>query len=156
LAPGEYRLAGDVVERIGRYLVHRGAGVYVGGAPAKAIRDQEARAALPRARQLHAELCRLVVPPHAEASARKGGSYAIGRIEPDRVWLEPLIAEEAIGPFALPERVTAQCQEDWLVTAFVWCRDGWHFSKVHHVEPFGLDHSRPAERTELRMDGQQY
>ena len=137
LSPEASLLAPAFIERIARYLVRRHEAWHVRDLIDPVVMAERGRAEAPDAARLLAALQALAV--ECRQGFRRGGNLVVGRIGPGRVWLEPLVAEAAIGPVDLPEALSALCREDWTIRATVCCcAAGHHFTDVYHVEPFGM------------------
>lgn len=63
--------------------------------------------------------------------------FTITKIEPGKLWLEPLVADEGvIGPIPVPPQVTKKCGVMWDISGVVVkTKDGWRFREVWKVSP---------------------
>jgi len=63
--------------------------------------------------------------------------FSITKIEPGKLWLEPLInGDKVIGPVPVPEEVTQICEEMWDIGGVVVkTRRGWRLLEVWKVTP---------------------
>lgn len=63
--------------------------------------------------------------------------FTITKIEPGKLWLEPLVADEGvIGPVPVPVQVTKKCGEMWDISGVVVkTKSGWRFREVWKVSP---------------------
>jgi hypothetical protein len=65
------------------------------------------------------------------------GHFWINRVEPGRLWLEPILsAEREIGPIPVPEKVTRACKVGWDVGCVVGkTAQGWRLVEVWNISP---------------------
>ena len=63
--------------------------------------------------------------------------FLVSRIEPEKLWLEPLISEDRkIGPVPVPREVSQQCRVGWDISGIVAkTAKGWRFLEVWNVTP---------------------
>jgi hypothetical protein len=63
--------------------------------------------------------------------------FGIQRIEPGKLWLEPLTApDRLIGPVPVPITVSKRCRPMWDIGGVVAkTRQGWRFVEVWNVTP---------------------
>ena len=75
--------------------------------------------------------------PRREYGREVEGHFGIQRIEPGRLWLEPILSgEREIGPIPVPERVTRACKVGWDVGGVVGeSAQGWRLVEVWNISP---------------------
>ncbi len=63
--------------------------------------------------------------------------FTVSRIEPGKLWLEPLISgDRQIGPVPVPHEVSQQCRVGWDISGIVAkTAKGWRFWEVWNVTP---------------------
>ena len=62
--------------------------------------------------------------------------FSIERIEPGKLWLEPLSNPKAVGPIPVPKKVTQLCQPHWDISGVVArAGKGWRLVEVWNVVP---------------------
>ena len=61
----------------------------------------------------------------------------IDRIEPGRLWLDPILnSEHAIGPIPIPEQITRACKVGWDIGGVVGkTAHGWRLVEVWNISP---------------------
>ena len=65
------------------------------------------------------------------------GHFVIQRVEPKRIWLEPLLSGESeIGPIPVPAKVARSCKVGWDIGGVVArTRKGWRLVEVWNISP---------------------
>ena len=62
--------------------------------------------------------------------------FVISRIEPGRIWLEPLLGEGTFGPISVPEKATEMLREGWEMScALGRIRGRWRIMEMGSVYP---------------------
>ncbi len=132
------RAAGTVTKKLMRWLAEKG---YV--EDEEALEGAEERAGeairdLPASHDV-ADLLDAYIDEHIPArySRRIEDHFIISRIEPGKLWLEPLISgDRKIGPVPVPHEVSQQCQLGWDIGGIVAkTANGWRFLEVWNVTP---------------------
>jgi hypothetical protein len=127
--------AGTVTKKLAKWLVEKG---YIVDTEDVQERAGEAARDLPNARKV-LELLDAYVDE--TAPARHGGEiedhFWIEKIEPGKLWLEPLTAYgSVIGPVPVPEKATKLCQPMWDIGGVVAkTSQGWRLVEVWNVSP---------------------
>jgi hypothetical protein len=112
------KAAGTVIKKLTKWLVEKGH-----------IEDEESIRELvgetardrPASQKLLDRLDNWLAENASEQYGREvEGHFGIQRVEPGRLWLEPILSgERAIGPIPVPERVTWACRVGWDVDGVV-------------------------------------
>jgi hypothetical protein len=139
-----------VVEQLRRFLIRLGYGAVVETPADRARRRERAAAALPRARDLLALLRRLQVPLHPGGSNghfHYGGEFGIARVAADGLWCEQGVAEDLIGPIAIPPGSLTGDEIDWeFAGTLCHSPQGLAPMDVQWVRPLGVpDAGSPQE-----------
>ena len=74
------------------------------------------------------------------APARHGtkidAHFFVKKIEPGKLWLNPLTGSSVIGPIPVPQQVTALCEPGWDIGGVVVkVGKGWRLVEVWNVSP---------------------
>jgi len=129
--------AGTVTKKLAKWLAGKG---YIEETEDDQERAGEAARDLPKARKVLDLLDAYVDEP---AAARHDGEiedhFWIDRIEPGKLWLEPLTSGgSVIGPVPVPEKVTQLCRPMWDIGGVVArTARGWRLVEVWNVSPQG-------------------
>jgi len=132
------KAAGTVTKKLMKWLVEKG---YVQDAEAAQMAEERAGDAareLPAARDV-VDLLDAYLDEHApERYSREiEDHFTIMRIEPGRLWLEPLTSgDSTIGPIPVPQEVSRTCKEGWDISGVaVKTLKGWRLTEVWNVSP---------------------
>ena len=129
------KAAGTVTKKLAKWLVEKG---YVKDTEAAQERAKEAARDLPAAQDL-LDLLEEWVAINApdEYGDEIEDHFWIKKIEPGKLWLEPLtMFDKVIGPVPVPTEVTQVCKKMWDISGVVVkTRRGWRFLDVWSVTP---------------------
>jgi len=129
------KAAGTVTKRLAKWLVEKG---YVADASDAEEQAKEAARDLPASRDV-LNLLEQYVDVYApdEYEDEIEDHFWIKKIEPGRIWLEPLTAlAGVIGPVPVPKDVTEICQKMWDIGGVVVkTARGWRLLEVWNVSP---------------------
>lgn len=126
--------AGTVTKKLAKWLTEKG---YVEDTEEEQERAEVAAKDLPNAA---AVLEMLEAYVDETAPSRQGNviedHFLIEKIEPGKLWLEPLTGSKVIGPVPVPVEVTKLCKESWDIGGVVAkTSSGWRFVEVWNVSP---------------------
>jgi len=127
--------AGTVTKKLAKWLSEKG---YIKDTEEAQELAGEAVKTLPNAKKvlslLNAYLDEISPARH---SGEIQDHFRIERIEPGKLWLEPLTADSTIiGPFPVPKQVTALCVIGWKIGGIVAkVGRGWRLIEVWNVSP---------------------
>jgi len=126
--------AGTVTKKLAKWLAEKG---YVEDTKDAQERAGEAAKDLPNAQTV---LDILNAYCDETASVRHGGEiedhFSIDRIEPGKLWLNPLTGSSVIGPIPVPKQVTVLCEPGWDIGGVVAkVGKGWRLVEVWNVSP---------------------
>jgi hypothetical protein len=129
------KAAGTVIKKLARWLVEKG---YT--EDDESIRELVGETArdLPASQKLLDRLDDWLAENAPEEYGREvEGHFWIQRIEPGRLWLEPILSgEREIGPIPVPEMVTRACKVGWDVGGVVGeSAQGWQLVEVWNISP---------------------
>lgn len=126
--------AGTVTKKLAKWLAEKG---YVKDTELAQERAGEAAKELPNACKV-LELLDAYLDENAPAE-RNGeiqDHFWIDRIEPGKLWLNPLTGSSVIGPIPVPKQVTALCEPGWDIGGVVVkVSKGWRLVEVWNVSP---------------------
>jgi len=132
------KAAGTVTKKLMKWLVEKG---YVQDAEAAQMAEERAGDAareLPAAQDV-VDLLDAYVDEHAPTrySREIEDHFTIMRIEPGKLWLEPLTSgDSTIGPIPVPREVSRMCKEGWDISGVaVKTSKGWRLMEVWNVSP---------------------
>lgn len=129
------KAAGTVTKALAKWLAEKG---YVADTSDAQDRAHEAATTLPAAQDV-LDLLEQYVDEHSPYAYQREieDHFWIKKIEPGKLWLEPLTApSELIGPVPVPREVTELCQKMWDIGGIVVKTSrGWRFREVWHVSP---------------------
>jgi hypothetical protein len=127
--------AGTVTKKLAKWLAEKG---YIKDTKAEQERAGEAARDLPNATAV-ADLLDAYVDETAPASESKviEDHFWIEKIEPGKLWLMPLTADDSvIGPVPVPQKVTALCEPGWDIGGVVAkVGQDWRLVEVWNVSP---------------------
>ncbi|HEY2932247.1 MAG TPA: hypothetical protein VGK99_10930 [Acidobacteriota bacterium] len=129
------KAAGTVTKKLANWLVEKG---YVKDAADAVERAGEASRDLPVAHEVEKLLYEHVVDnPPIHSSVVIEDHFWIKKVEPGRIWLEPMTeSPDAIGPVPVPKRVSQLCRPGWDISGAIGqTRRGWRFLEVWTVTP---------------------
>jgi hypothetical protein len=129
------KAAGTVTKKLAKWLAEKG---YVKDTEAAQERAGEAARDLPAAQDLLDLLDDYVAANAPDAYKDEiEDHFWIRKIEPGKLWLEPLTAfDRVIGPVPVPKEVTQVCKETWDIGGVVVKTNrGWRFREVWSVTP---------------------
>ena len=126
--------AGTVTKKLAKWLAEKG---YIEDTENAQERAGAAAKDLPNAQtvlELLNAYCDETAPD------RHGGEiqdhFYIDRIEPGKLWLDPLTSSSVIGPIPVPKQVTALCEPGWDIGGVVAkVGTGWRLVEVWNVSP---------------------
>jgi len=126
--------AGTVTKKLAKRLAEKG---YIEDTEEAQKRAGEAAKDLPNATEV---LDLLNAYCDQTAPDRHGGEiedhFYIDRIEPGKLWLNPLTGSSVIGPVPVPKQVTALCESGWDIGGVVAkVGKGWRLVEVWNVSP---------------------
>ena len=127
--------AGTVTKKLAKWLSEKG---YIKDTEDAQERAGDAAKDLPNA-QTVLDILNAYCDDHGPA--KKGGEiedhFWIDRIEPGKLWLNPLTAgKSVIGPIPVPKQVTALCKPGWDIGGVVAkVGKGWRLVEVWNVSP---------------------
>lgn len=126
--------AGTITKKLAKWLAEKG---YIEDTEVEQERTGEAARDLPNASKV---LQMLDVFVDETAPSRQGkvleDHFLIEKIEPGKLWLEPLTGSKVIGPVPVPVEVTKLCKESWDIGGVVAkTSNGWRFVEVWNVSP---------------------
>jgi hypothetical protein len=126
--------AGTVTKKLAQWLAEKG---YIEDTEYEQDRAGVAAKDLPNATEV---LDLLNAYCDEAAPARHGGEiedhFYIDRIEPGKLWLNPLTGSAVIGPIPVPQEVTALCEPGWDIGGVVAkVGKGWRLVEVWNVSP---------------------
>lgn len=127
--------AGTVTKKLAQWLARKG---YVEDAAAAEERATEAVKELPAAQDVLELLDEFAaMNATADFDYELEDHFWIKKIEPGKLWLEPLTSHDGvIGPVPVPKQVTQICGEMWDIGGVVVkTRRGWRFLEVWNVSP---------------------
>lgn len=132
------RAAGTVTKKLVKWLAEK---KYVEDAESLEMAEERAGEAardLPAASEV-ADWLEAYIDEHApdRYSRQMEDHFTIARIEPGKLWLEPLLSgDRKIGPVPVPHEVSQQCQVGWDISGIVAkTTKGWGFLEVWNVTP---------------------
>ncbi len=126
--------AGTVTKKLAKWLTEKG---YIEDTEDVQERAGKAAKDLPNAQTV---LDILNAYCDETAPVRHGGEiedhFYIDRIEPGKLWLDPLTGSSVIGPIQVPKQVTALCKPGWDIGGVVAkVGKGWRLVEVRNVSP---------------------
>jgi hypothetical protein len=129
------KAAGTVVKKLAKWLVQKG---YC--EDDESVKDLVSTAArdLPASQKLLDRLDDWLIMNAPENYGKcLEGHFMIDRIEPGRLWLEPILtSERAIGPIPIPEQITRACKVGWDIGGVVGkTAQGWRLVEVWNISP---------------------
>jgi hypothetical protein len=129
------KAAGTVIKKLAKWLVEKGH-----TEDDESIRELVGETArdLPASQKLLDRLDDWLAENAPEEYGREvEGHFWIKRVEPGRLWLEPILSgERAIGPIPVPEKVTRACKVGWDVGGVVGeTAKGWRLVEVWNISP---------------------
>ncbi len=132
------RAAGTVTKKLAKWLAEKRYVDDVESAEDAHERAAEAAAELPAAQDVLDILDAFIdADPIDPARETLEDHFYVQRIEPGKLWLEPLTMHpDVIGPVPVPTAVTDRCQPMWDIAGVVTkTRRGWRFVEVWNVTP---------------------
>jgi len=129
------KAAGTVTKRLAKWLSEKG---YAMDTAAAQERAKEAATDLPAAQDVLDLLDDFVdMNAPGEYDDEIEDHFWVQKIEPGKLWLEPLIMHDGvIGPVPVPEKVTQICGEMWDISGVVVkTKRGWRLLEVWKVTP---------------------
>jgi hypothetical protein len=130
--------AGTVTKKLVKWLAQKG---YVAADEGVELAEERAaRAArdLPASQDM-VDLLEAYIDEHAPArySRELEDHFTVTRIEPGRLWLEPLASgDREIGPVPVPREVSDVCRVGWDISGVVVkTSKGWRLTEVWNVSP---------------------
>jgi hypothetical protein len=129
------KAAGTVTKKLAKWLVQKGH-----TKDDESIRELVGRAArdLPASQTLLDRLDDWLAENAPEEHGRKvEGHFSIERVEPGRLWLEPIHSgERTVGPIPVPEKLTRAFKVGWDVGGVVGeTAQGWRLVEVWNIAP---------------------
>jgi hypothetical protein len=127
--------AGRVIKKLTRWLVEQG---YTQDDKSLRERVSESARDLPASQRLLDDLNDWLDEAEPVHSTKKlEGHFVIQRVEPKRIWLEPLLpGESEIGPIPVPAKVTRSCKLGWDIGGVVArTSKGWRLVEVWNLSP---------------------
>ncbi len=129
------KAAGTVIKKLARWLVEKGY-----AEDDESTRELAGTAArdLPASQKLLDRLDDWLAENAPEDYGREvEGHFSIRRVEPGRLWLEPILSREReIGPIPVPEKITRVCKVGWDVGGVVGeTAQGWRLVEVWNISP---------------------
>jgi hypothetical protein len=129
------KAAGTVTKKLAKWVAEKG---YVQDADDAEERATEAATDLPASQdvlELLNEYVDMNAPDHFTDEIED--HFWIKKIEPGKLWLEPLTAfDKVIGPVPVPKKVTQLCGEMWDISGVVVkTKQGWRLLEVWNVTP---------------------
>ena len=126
--------AGTVTKKLAKWLAEKG---YIEDTEDAQERAGKAARELPNA---HTVLDMLNAYCDETAPVRHGGEIAdhfyIDRVEPGKLWLDPITGSSVIGPIPVPKQAAALCQPGWDIGGVVVkVGKGWRLLEVWNVSP---------------------
>jgi hypothetical protein len=126
--------AGTVTKKLAKWLAEKG---YVEDTEYEQQQAGAAAKELPNATEV---VDLLNAYCDVSAPVRHGGEiedhFWIDRIEPGKLWLNPLTGSTVIGPVPVPKQVTALCEPGWDIGGVVAkVGKGWRLIEVWNVSP---------------------
>jgi len=126
--------AGTVTKKLAKWLAEKG---YIEDSEAAQKRAGKAANGLPSAQTV---LHILNAYCNETVLHRHGGEiqdhFCIDRIEPGKLWLNPLTGSSVIGPISVPKQVTALCKPGWDIGGIVAkVGKSWRLVEVWNVSP---------------------
>jgi len=126
--------AGTVTKKLAKWLAEKG---YIEDTEDAQEQASEAAKDLPNAQEV---LDILSAYLDETAPAKHGGEiedhFWIEKIEPGKLWLNPLTGSKVIGPIPVPMQVTALCEPGWDIGGVVAkVGKGWRLVEVWNVSP---------------------
>jgi hypothetical protein len=62
--------------------------------------------------------------------------FTVTRVEPGRVWLEPMLERAKVGPIEVPEQISRRCKVGWSISGVVGkVRGRWRLVEAWNVYP---------------------
>jgi hypothetical protein len=132
---GTLQAAGTVTKKLAKWLAEKG---YIKDTTYAQDRARSAAKDLPKAQEVVDLLNDLVEMNDPATGGREiEDHFYIDRIEPGKLWLEPLTdTASVIGPILVPQKVTAICEPGWDIGGVVAKGgNGWQFVEVWNVTP---------------------
>lgn len=127
--------AGTVTKKLAKWLAEKG---YIEDTTDAQDRAGTAAKDLPNAQEV-LDLLNAYIEDTSTATHGKEleDHFTIDRIEPGKLWLNPLISSESeIGPILVPKAVTALCKPGWDIGGVVMrAGKGWQFTEVWNISP---------------------
>lgn len=128
------KAAGTVTKKLAKWLEEKG---YVGDTSDAQEEASQAAKDLPAAQDVLDMLDEFVdMNSPDNYSEETQDHFWITKIEPGKLWLEPLMQGKTIGPVPVPKQVTQLCREMWDIGGvIVKTSRGWRFLEVWNVSP---------------------
>lgn len=130
------RAAGTVTKKLAAWLAEKG---YVEAEEAEDAREQGAAAArdLPKAEELASRLRRFAEDQERGDEGNEiEDHFTITRVEPGKIWLEPLLEGAKLGPINVPEDISTRCKVGWTISGEVGrVRRHWRLVEAWNVYP---------------------
>ncbi|HKI19076.1 MAG TPA: hypothetical protein VKA15_14405 [Isosphaeraceae bacterium] len=131
------KAAGTVIKKLAKWLVVKGY-----AEDDESIRDRVSVTArdLPASQKLLDQLDDwLAENPPEEYGKEVEGHFYVSRVEPGKLWLEPILADSddrEIGPIPLPQKITRACKVGWDIGGAVGkTAQGWRLVEVWNISP---------------------
>lgn len=132
------RAAGTVTKRLAKWLAQKG---YVTAEEAGQTVEEGAAAArdLPKCKELAQLLSRFTEgQPRGGEDDEIEDHFTVTRVEPGRIWLEPMLARAKVGPIEVPEAISRRCKVGWSVSGVAGrVRGRWRLVEAWNVYPSG-------------------
>lgn len=130
--------AGTVTKKLAAWLAEKG---YVEPEEAREAKAEGAAAGrdLPKAEELADWLRRFAeTEPRGEEDDEIEDHFTVTRVEPGRVWLEPMLERAKVGPIEVPEQISRRCKVGWSISGVVGkARGRWRLVEAWNVYPSG-------------------